>query len=759
MARPKTSTKTVAKRPRVHERGRPAGAADAVPGSRWEWLTRGAFVLAVGTVLARATMQELLRDPTAAVPGAEGPPRGAGPAAALVLNLIACLPALLVLARRVFDRAYALRASWAAAVMGLLAAWALFSTFWAGDRFAAVVSASTFAAATALLWATAQLVRSWLRLRLVAGAAFGLLLVLVGHGFYQRFVEIPELRRNYEQNRQQILAERGLEPGSFAARQFEQKVLQGEMMGFSRSANTFAAVLVALVIISVGVAAQRLSDGDGIGWAIPILVALPLAGYVITLTDSKAAYATPVLGLALLGAAWFLRGWLGRHARLAYGLGLAAVLLGMAALVGHALYHDSLFHPSLTFRWLYWKGAAKLIALHPVLGVGWENFGPHYLGVRLPYPPEEIKDPHNLLVRFFAELGVVGGLLAVAWLLRMGWELTRPVVPGEGAPTRRYAAIQAVVAVAVVGVSLNALSSIDFDQMAAYVTMELIERVAGLILLVTGALVVVLRSSQDTSADDRPAPWVLYAVLVALGLFLLHNLVDFSLFETGALFLFALLAGAALGVRLPEAPARPANRVPAIALVTGTLVWLVAAGALAGPVVLAEELAHEADGMIRRARSGNDLVRASEELEGAFDLVPYNADYAYRRAAAVLGPATLPEWAPRAREALGAAIRANPYEASYYVTRAELESRQPAPDWGRVQSDFDRALELDPRNVRLRLRYAKVLEGAGLREPARRQYERALQENDLLPAVEPERLPPDQVEAVRRAISELGQPP
>ena len=62
-------------------------------------------------------------------------------------------------------------------------------------------------------------------------------------------------------------------------------------------------------------------------------------------------------------------------------------------------------------------GSLAVFKEHPMLGVGWSNFGLHYLAHRLGQAPEEIKDPHNFLVRFFTELGLVGGVLVILWQL------------------------------------------------------------------------------------------------------------------------------------------------------------------------------------------------------------------------------------------------------------------------------------------------------------------------------------------------------
>ena len=78
-----------------------------------------------------------------------------------------------------------------------------------------------------------------------------------------------------------------------------------------------------------------------------------------------------------------------------------------------------------------------------------------------------------------------------------------------------------------------------------------------------------------------------------------RELVDFSLFETGPMFTFAMLAGAAMGMRLSEARELQRPFVTA-ALAVGVLTWLGAALGVAAPVVIAE---HE-------ARQGDDALRA-----------------------------------------------------------------------------------------------------------------------------------------------------
>ena len=721
------------------------------------WVSWSAFVLAAALVFARSIMLETLRNPLEVQPGAEPVPRGPGAGTGLILDLLCCIPALLVLVRRAFDRTCALRFAWPFVPMALLALWAVTSTAWAGDKFAAVVSATHWLCACVLLWSMAQLVSDWARVRLVAAACAGLLLVQAGQGLYYRFVEHPELVEAFNFRREQIIRQRGWEPGSFIAEQFEKRVVSGEMMGFTSSPNSYGAVLVLLMVVSAGVAVQRMSDRDGAAWAAVPAGAAVLAVAVVAMVGSRTAVATTGLGFVTLAAIPALRRPLARHPRLAYGAGVAGFLSASAAVVGHGLYHGTLFHDSLTFRWRYWVAAARLFADHPLAGVGWENFGPHYLAYRLPVAAEEIKDPHNFLVRFATELGAVGLLLAAAWMLALWWDLTQkllPAAPGEAdePPTLPISPLAIVGAVGGLGVVLNAVASLDPSQGAAYNALELIRRAGFLCLFVIGASVAALRSAERKDLDDRPAPWATFALVIALGLFLLHNLVDFSLFEPGPMFLFAWLAGAALGIRAPATePAPRASRVAALAGVAlAALCWLGAVGGLAIPVAMAESEADAGDEALRTARFG----QATSHYSRALETVGYNADYAFRAArSAWMGPP--PGNTPEALMMLDTAIGLDPNRPQYWLHRANARLRSPAPDAAAVRADYERALRLDPNNVDTRLEYAEVLSRLGDRAAAAEQYRQALRYNDLLAPDEPKRLPPKRLETIRAALSAL----
>lgn len=735
--------------------------------SRVDWyagLTRAAFFLVLAVAVARCTFLESLRDPFPVSPGTAAYPRGPGPAWSLALDLICGLSVLLVLLRRVVDRSYVLRWSAAQLLLLPLAVWTALSVKWADDKFAAMVEAANLAAALALLWSASQLVRSWLRLRIVAAVAYGLLLVFLAQGFYYKFAELPDTARTFLANKQSILSDRGYTADSFIARQFEKKILSGELLGFTSSANSFASLIVLLTVIGAAVAIQRRVDHDPPAWAAGLALALPLAVWLLIYTRSKAGMVLPILAVGMLLATWRFGRSLANHWTRWFWTTLAAVGAAIAAVVGYGLVRGGLPTASLNFRWRYWVAAWHILLGHPIRGVGWDNFGQRYLGARLPAAAEEVRDPHDFLVRFFVELGIIGGVLLLAWMIRLWWELARPIAPPPPADRPPHAAraggFAKIFTLVLAILAINIFAGIDLHQDAGFIALELMKRIMYLAALVIGASMVALRSLEDPRLDDRPAPWILYGLLAGIGVFLIHNLIEFSLFEAGPLCLFGLLAGSALGARLPTLPTTRGRAAATVGLIGGAAIWLAAAIYVWLPTARAEAAAHAGDDALRASR----FEAATSAYDAARSDLPRNADYAFRAGRALhyglnslIASGRLAGVPQQLRTQImayyGSAIGRNSSNVTPYLARASLALE--TGDRDQVLRDFDKALQLDPNEVSIHREYARALGLLGLRDQARSQLQLALHYNDLLDKSEPKRLPPDQVQAIQRQIASL----
>jgi tetratricopeptide (TPR) repeat protein len=366
----------------------------------------------------------------------------------------------------------------------------------------------------------------------------------------------------------------------------------------------------------------------------------------------------------------------------------------------------------------------------PYVGVGWDNFGQHYLAYRLPAAAEEIQDPHNFLLRFLTELGIVGAVLVIAWQARLWWEMTRPRQPR--ADHENIGGLGLIAAIAAAGISVSFLCGEDFSQPAATLALEVMTRLLYLCVLLLGASAAGIKSLQDQNLDDRPSPWVLAAIVASLGAFLIHNLIEFSLFETGPLMIFALLAGSVLGIRGQSR--QPAGKPLAWAAMGGAaIVWLVAAAGFVIPVIMAESVANDGDDAIRAQRFDE---AAQDYLQAYQDHVNYNPDYLFRAAQAMDGE-PIPD-RTAIQHLLETAIARNPSSVGYNLFLARFDTQ--INDAAGAVKHFSQALALNPNEVSIHLDFGDALMHFHRAADAAEQYELALKYNDLLPGEEPKRI-------------------
>jgi tetratricopeptide (TPR) repeat protein len=304
-----------------------------------------------------------------------------------------------------------------------------------------------------------------------------------------------------------------------------------------------------------------------------------------------------------------------------------------------------------------------------------------------------------------------------------------------------------IASLSVLGVVIKLIAGVDFTSDPGWVTLELLRHAVYAALLLIGLALVVVRSTKDTSLDDRPMPWGLYGMLAGLAVFLIHNTIDFSLFETGPMLLFMLIGGAVLGARSQSlAGVRKRNAVAIAAFVTLLIGWFLAAIFVAVPLAQAEGRAHDGDDAYRK----HDFAQAAQDYQAAFIAAPAkDPDYAVRAARALM--ATQNDGA--ARTNLTLSIAANPHDPLGYLTRARYSLSRHPDEQTEIRHDFERALELNPNDLESRLEYAGVLEKFGDRDAAREQYRLALKTNDGFDPTEPKRLSQARVDEINQKIA------
>lgn len=249
------------------------------------------------------------------------------------------------------------------------------------------------------------------------------------HGVYQVGVTFPDLREQYRQDPDSVIAGvPGLDApeGSPQRQRFEDRVVNSfEPYSHFALANSLAVVLSAGVFLSGAVLVYLGFQREAWTrrrWAV---VATTLVFGVVFiawfLTKSRTAWLAVMAGVIVAG--FFL--WARRHQisarRFSMFAAVGVLVLGTAGF--WLVQNDSLViteaKKSLGYRLEYWQSTLKMIRDHAVTGVGLGNFQSYYPYYKLAVASEEVADPHNVLLDIAATLGVPLLLLLLAWCSRV----------------------------------------------------------------------------------------------------------------------------------------------------------------------------------------------------------------------------------------------------------------------------------------------------------------------------------------------------
>lgn len=245
---------------------------------------------------------------------------------------------------------------------------------------------------------------------------------------YSYAVINPRIREAYRENPDKILAENGMnfEKNSRERLLFEKRLLESvEPTGTYGLTNTLAGVLTPVTILAlVGIPWLRLfSRGRPVEgkkklfcWIqiLLILSSLLLAFFVLLITKSRSACIALACGLGI----WFVL-WLfslvrkdGPSARIgaqfAIGTGIFLIIAVAVAILTGAVDREIITEAgkSLSYRLDYWIATMRMIADHPLLGIGPGEFQSLYARYILPTASEFIADPHNFAFELCALFGI-----------------------------------------------------------------------------------------------------------------------------------------------------------------------------------------------------------------------------------------------------------------------------------------------------------------------------------------------------------------
>jgi tetratricopeptide (TPR) repeat protein len=733
------------------------------------WLRR--LVVAMGAAAVLVLPQFTTNASFAGVKGAPGP------LVVLSLGLAFWLMPVLVAASWVAEGRARIVHGWLALPVALWVAGVAISTASASDAFSALVRGAEMAGLWVGFWALVQAIRTEGERRFLLAMLVGAAVVCAIVAIYQAAFGLPSTWTYFQEHRAEVLAEHGIVPGSWAEKVFIGRFTGGVQAGLGHP-NVLAALLVVGALVAAGLAREKWSEAGTPAsrrFALAVIAAGVICAVGVFLTQSRGGVVALAAGLYWLAVAWRVRRRGLRIALVLAPLVAGGIAVAAAAAIDQPAVQGAIL--SLRYRLDYWQATAQILRRWGLAGVGLENFGLYYTEFKLPTAPEEIRDPHNLILSVWSNLGVAGlaalaALVVVAvraWVRNLPRAATVRACPehGEGSRVSSQEAGPAsgedtpgLTPAARTGEPLSSLL-VPTALIAApgVIVFFMLGWPIGVVAVAAAALVAALATAEDPSrleAPERPLDSARTACIAALAAFALMEQIGTAILEPPTLWAALLVVGASLslggesprgrrgsgGVFSLGSGAKFALMFIAMAAVFGYVKWLVV------PVLRERALLEEAerwhepdrqDGILRCAAEVNPLAWEPQMARGR---LWQDAGSAAKN---------VPDISGRMEQAMAAyqeALARVPRLRRAYLALAQCRLSMPSVGredraaWADALRYVEDARRLYPTDIPTQLELATLVDWLGDAGRAIAEYKRTLELERLMP--EPgRRLPPD----------------
>ncbi len=557
----------------------------------------------------------------------------------------------------------------------------------------------------------------------------------------------------YESLPESILEPLGIEPGSFEQMLFEHRLYSRGISGFFTTSNSAGSFAVLALFAGLALLLEKFrslkAKQTGFKSLLFCFMAFGFILFGLVITRSKGAVLAAAVAVAAFLVYLCFAGWIKKHRKLILILLLVLAAVGSFLLVSYGLANNRLpGGNSMLVRWQYWAASAKMYAAHWLTGVGPGNFPYFYTHYKPDAALESVADPHNFLLSILSQYGLLGLVGFLAMIFIPVWRILfsetnswRAELDLSGVAFKKstaYVPICIAICLLVFRPIVLPLKGSASFEVLFYAIFVLYISTAAVFLVGFWLL------SNDIKTTNRLNSEVTSAALICgIAAVLLHNLIDFAIFEPGvSMTLWTILACLIVLYRRKksqEKAVKKTNNVSRIltaiagGLLFSALLYAYFAYALI-PVARASKLqrqamsepedAHE---LLAEATESDPLAHSAAKLNGRLYLWQYNQTG--KRKALLL---------QRAAECFRIAIERNKadykdyeYLAKVYVLLAECSVGSDKEKLLRIAFDTaGRAVAFYPGNGRLRLRLAEIAEKLKNSEIALAQYKKAVEIED-----------------------------
>ncbi|HAL44525.1 MAG TPA: hypothetical protein DCP47_01160 [Phycisphaerales bacterium] len=419
---------------------------------------------------------------------------------------------------------------------------AIISTIYASNKRAALNDSLTISAVIISAITLVQLLETETRRKI-------LLYVIIAAGamnVYQCVDQIASgnkmMIEEYKANPTQQLNQLGIEPGSFAQMLYEHRLYSKDVKGYfatSNSAGSFfnLAIFSAIAVFAGGLKKYR-NDYKNLLMRAVILAVLLLG---LILTESKGALLSFGAAAFVLCGIFVFGKILNKYKVLIFSVIAILFIASILLMISYGLKHDRLpGGNSMLVRWEYWTAASEIIADNFLTGVGGNNFGTYYTQYKAAKSLETVRDPHCFILTIFSSYGIIGVAGFLTCLVIPIFKAMKRSTPVENENNISRMITKAAIPTVLVLLLLRPIAFRSelggrFD-LAAYIIAVLY--IAPVFMF--GAALWLMAKGKKFSEEFSIKKAALLCGILAV---LLHNLIDFGIFEPGILTaLFAVIA-------------------------------------------------------------------------------------------------------------------------------------------------------------------------------------------------------------------------
>jgi O-antigen ligase len=631
----------------------------------------------------------------------------------------------------------------------LLGIAAVIASIGASDKRAAITQTAALLSPVLAAILLAQILDSDARIRLVLAVIVALGVVSAYQCAEQFFVSNKITIEQYEQNPKLLLDPLGIEPGTFQQFLFEHRLYSRGIRGFFTTSNSAASFGIMASFAAIVLLMRRIAE-SGAGKDRLRRVLLPALATAIVvagllLTQSKGGILAFIAALAAFATLLALRRWLSAHRRLAAAILIPSALLLIVVAgyvtISYGLQRGSLPGGNSMFvRWQYWSASARMYADHPWTGVGPGNFSNYYSRYKPAAALESVSDPHDFLLSIATQFGPLGllGFLAMIFgpLVRLVASPANILSAEQTYPPSAFRRPALMMLLAVCG-SLLFVRPLLIPSTSAGDPGVLLYEILTIYVTPAAAFLIgflLIAAPLETSLPQRSrfGPAVLLAAATsAILAVLLHNLIDFAIFEPGVWMTFwimmACLVAADPRGQMDASPARqpaPAWR----RAIVGTALVLLAVYFLYvwRPVWKATVGIQRA----QRAAAAGQFDRAHDYLDAAFAADPLSATAVNLNGRLYMEQADQPGQdravlLEAAARSFRRAIETDPADYKNYEKLAQAYGR--LKQWQDAFDSYRKSVELYPGSERLWFHLAQTAEQLSKPDAALGYYTKAVE--------------------------------